>query len=324
MPQLQVVPDREPESLPFPRGGGVLIVGGGGHIVSRTWFVTGAARGIGAEVVKAALGAGDNVVATGRDPKNMEQAFGGGRDRLLPLELDVTREEQAPAAVEAALRQFGRIDVLVNNAGYGHLGVFEESTDDEVRKQFATNVFGLMAVTRALLPVMRKQRGGRILNISSVAGLKGGFGAALYCASKFAVEGFTQSLAPEVAPFGIQVTAVSPGYIRTDFLDPTSVRYSDAAIADYAKAVADMRAFYQNRSHNQAGDPARLAAVIVHLASIEDPPVSFVAGSDAVAMAMDVFKKGEARVEAWRNLSLSTDGDWTRSAGAGANVPTIH
>jgi NAD(P)-dependent dehydrogenase (short-subunit alcohol dehydrogenase family) len=270
-------------------------------------------------------GAGDEVVATGRDAKKMEQAFGAGRDRLLTLELDVTREEQAPAAVEAALRQFRKIDVLVNNAGYGHLGVFEESSDEEVRKQFATNVFGLMTVTRAVLPVMRKQRSGRILNVSSVAGLRGGFGAALYCSSKFAVEGFTQSLAPEVAPFGVHVTAVSPGYIRTDFLDPTSVRYSDAAIADYAKAVADMRAFYQNRSHNQAGDPAKLAALILHLARIEDPPVSVVAGSDAVAMAMEVFEKGEARVQAWRDLSVSTDGDWTRSAGAAAPAtPTIH
>jgi NAD(P)-dependent dehydrogenase (short-subunit alcohol dehydrogenase family) len=275
--------------------------------------------------VKAALGAGDKVVATGRDPKKMEQAFGAGRDRLLALELDVTREEQAPPAVEAALRQFGGIDVLVNNAGYGHLGVFEESTDDEVRRQFATNVFGMMTVTRAVLPVMRRQRGGRIINISSVAGLRGGFGAALYCSSKFAVEGFTQSLAAEVAPFGVHVTAVSPGYIRTDFLDPTSVRYTDGVIPDYAAAVANMRAFYQNRSHNQAGDPTKLAAVIVHLASIEDPPVSFVAGSDAVALATEIFKKGQARVEAWRDLSVSTDGDWTPSAGVGAaGPPTIH
>jgi NAD(P)-dependent dehydrogenase (short-subunit alcohol dehydrogenase family) len=274
--------------------------------------------------VKAALGAGDKVVATGRDPKKMEQAFGAGRDRLLALELDVTREEQAPAAVEAALRQFGSIDVLVNNAGYGHLGVFEESTDDEIRKQFATNVFGLMTVTRVVLPVMRKQRGGRILNISSIAGLRGGFGASLYCASKFAVEGFSQSLAAEVAPFGVHVTAVSPGYVRTDFLDPTSVRYADGAIADYAKAVADMRAFYQNRSHQQVGDPARLAAVIVRLASIQDPPVSFVAGSDAVAVVMDVFKQGQAQVEAWRDLSVSTDGDWTSSGAGAADTPTIH
>jgi NAD(P)-dependent dehydrogenase (short-subunit alcohol dehydrogenase family) len=291
--------------------------------VSRTWFVTGAARGIGAEVVKAALGAGDAVVATGRDAKAIAQAFGAAGDRLLPLALDVTRAEQAPAAVEAALQRFGRIDVLVNNAGYGHLGVFEESTDDEVRRQFATNVFGLMTVTRAVLPVMRKQRGGHIINISSVAGLRGGFGAGLYCSSKFAVEGFTQSLAPEVAPFGVHVTAVSPGYIRTDFLDATSVRFSDGAIADYAKAVADMRTFYENRSHNQAGDPAKLAAVIVRLVGMEDPPVSLVAGSDAVAMVKDILQKGEARLDAWRDLSASTDGDWSASAGAGA-APTVH
>ena len=289
--------------------------------MNKTWFVTGAARGIGAEIVKAALNAGDKVVATGRDPKKIEQAFGAGRDRLLPLALDVTREEQAPAAVEAAIRHFGGIDVLVNNAGYGHLGVFEESTDDEIRRQFATNVFGLMAVTRAVLPGMRKQRGGRIFNISSIAGLKGGFGASLYCASKFAVEGFSQSIAEEVAPFGVHVTAISPGFIRTDFLDPNSVRYSDGGIADYAKAVADMRAFYDNRSHNQAGDPGKLAAVIVRLASVANPPVSFVAGSDAVAWATDTIKQREAQLDAWRDLSTSTDGDWTLSAGEGAADP---
>jgi NAD(P)-dependent dehydrogenase (short-subunit alcohol dehydrogenase family) len=293
--------------------------------VNNTWFVTGAARGIGAEIVKAALAAGDKVAATGRDPKKIEQAFGAGRDRLLPLALDVTREEQAPAAVAAAIRHFGRIDVLVNNAGYGHLGVFEESTDEEIRRQFATNVFGLMAVTRAVLPGMRKQRGGRIFNISSIAGLKGGFGAALYCASKFAVEGFSQSIAEEVAPFGVHVTAISPGYIRTDFLDPSSVRYSGGGIADYAKAVADMHAFYANRSHNQAGDPAKLAAVIVRLASAADPPVSFVAGSDAVARASDALTQRQAQLEAWRDVSVSTDGAWTRSAGAeAADAPTRH
>jgi NAD(P)-dependent dehydrogenase (short-subunit alcohol dehydrogenase family) len=291
--------------------------------VSKTWFVTGAARGIGAEIVKAALGAGDKVAATGRDPGKMEQAFGAGREQLLPLELDVTRAEQATTAAEAALRHFGRIDVLVNNAGYGHLGVFEESTDDEVRKQFATNVFGMMMVTRAVLPGMRQQRSGRIINISSVAGLRGGFGAALYCSSKFAVEGFSQSLAAEVAPFGVHVTVVSPGYFRTDFLDPSSVRYTDGGIPDYAKAVADMRSFYGARSHNQAGDPSKLAAVIVHLAGIEDPPVSFVAGSDGVALATELLERGEARVEAWRELSVSTDGEWARSAGAGA-APTVH
>jgi NAD(P)-dependent dehydrogenase (short-subunit alcohol dehydrogenase family) len=283
--------------------------------VSRTWFVTGAARGIGAEVVEAALAQGDRVVATGRDPRKVQQAFDTGGDRLLPLELDVTRPDQAPGAVEAALQRFGGIDVLVNNAGYGHLGVFEESTDQDAHRQFATNVFGVMTVTRAVLPVMRKQRSGRIINISSIAGIRGGFGASLYCASKFAVEGFTQSLAPEVAPFGVRVTAVSPGYVRTDFLDASSVRYARGAIADYAEAVANLRTFYERRSHNQAGDPAKLADMIVHLSSIEDPPVSLVAGSDAVAVALEVFKKGQAGVEAWRELSVSIDGEWTLGDG---------
>ncbi len=193
------------------------------------------------------------------------------------------------------------------------------------RRQFATNVFGLMAVTRAVLPGMRKQRDGRIFNISSIAGLKGGFGAALYCASKFAVEGFSQSIAEEVAPFGVHVTVISPGFIRTDFLDPSSVRYSDGRIADYAKALADMHAFYENRSHNQAGDPAKLAAVIVNLASVADPPVSFVAGSDAVARATDAIKQREAQLDAWRDISISTDGDWTVGAGEGvADASTSH
>ena len=275
--------------------------------MSKTWFVTGAARGIGAEIVKAALGAGDKVAATGRDPGKMEQAFGAGREQLLPLELDVTRAEQATTAAEAALRHFGRIDVLVNNAGYGHLGVFEESTDDEVRKQFATNVFGMMMVTRAVLPGMRQQRSGRIINISSVAGLRGGFGAALYCSSKFAVEGFSQSLAAEVAPFGVHVTVVSPGYFRTDFLDASSIVEARTHIADYDGTAGETRKLAKARNHQQQGDPKRLAQAMLELVRSGSPPMRLPMGTDAVSgiEAKNAFVGRE--LETWRKLSVSTD-----------------
>lgn len=277
----------------------------------RTWFVTGAARGIGAEIVKAALAAGDRVAATGRTTRNIEQAFRGESDRLLVLPLDVTKEDQIRAAVDAAVKKFGSIDVLVNNAGYGQLGVFEETTPEQVRAQFDTNVFGLMAVTRAVIPIMRRQRRGRIFNISSVAGLRGIFGASTYNASKFAVEGFSQAIAQELSPFGVYLTAISPGYIRTDFLDQSSIRYSEGqSISDYAKPVAEFRSFMENRSHQQAGDPAKLAAVIVHLSQVENPPVSFVAGSDAVEMATNAIKARQEQIDEWRELSVRTDGNW--------------
>jgi NAD(P)-dependent dehydrogenase (short-subunit alcohol dehydrogenase family) len=295
----------------------------GANIMTKTWFVTGAARGIGAAIVQAALNAGDRVVATVRDPRKIRHAFSAGPDRLLVLALDVTQETQVPATVEAAIKQFGRIDVLVNNAGYGQLGVFEESRPDEVHRQFSTNVFGLMAVTRSVLPGMRKQRSGRIFNLLSVSGLKGVFGASLYCASKFAVEGFSQSIAEELAPFGVYVTVISPGFVRTDFLDPSSVKYSDAGISDYAKAMTDFRSFHDNRNHNQAGDPAKLAAVILHLAQVEKPPVSFVAGSDAVEWTMNAIKTQQAQLDAWRELSVSTDRAWDVKAQAGKVGNTV-
>ena len=277
--------------------------------MSKVWFITGATRGIGAEIAKAALAAGNQVVATGRKPQAATQALGTSED-LLPVALDVTREEQVKAAVQAAIERFGRIDVLVNNAGFGHLGVFEESTREEIRAQFETNVFGLMAVTQAVVPGMRERRSGRIFNISSVSGLKGVFGASIYCASKFAVEGFSQSIADELAPFGVFVTSVSPGFFRTDFLDPSSVKYSGKGISDYAQRLEEFRAFHDERSHTQAGDPAKLAKVVLHLAEVEKPPVSFVAGSDAVEWAQNSMKAFQAQIDEWSELSVSTDGDW--------------
>ncbi len=201
--------------------------------MSKTWFVTGAARGIGAAIVKAALAAGQNVVATGRDPAKVAAAFAPPPDKLFVAALDVAVAGQAESAVAATIARFGGIDVLVNNAGYGQLGAFEQQGPADAERQFATNVFGVFNVTRAILPIMRKQRGGRIFNITPIGGLRGGPGASLYAASKFAVEGFSESLALEIAEFGIALTLVEPGFFRTDFLDPSSIRYGDNRIVDY-------------------------------------------------------------------------------------------
>lgn len=276
--------------------------------MSKIWFVTGATRGIGAEIVNAALAAGDRVVATGRDPAGIAASHPQGGERLLPLPLDVTDKAAIASAVEAAVKQFGRIDVLVNNAGYGHLGLFEETEDGDAERQFATNVFGLFNVTRAVLPVMRKQQTGHIFNLSSIAGLRGGLGGSLYCASKFAVEGFSESLAQEVEPFGIHVTVVEPGFFRTDFLDETSVRFGSSPIADYAEVSAQIRSGYRDRNHQQAGDPAKLATVIVELASREKPLFRYAAGTDSAGILAAKIERLQSELEATRPLSPTTDG----------------
>jgi NAD(P)-dependent dehydrogenase (short-subunit alcohol dehydrogenase family) len=275
---------------------------------NKTWFVTGAARGIGAEIVKAALAAGQNVVATGRDPAKIAQAFDASPDKLLVTTLDVAISGQAETAAAAAIARFGSIDVLVNNAGYGQLGAFEQQQAADAERQFATNVFGVFNVTRAVLPIMRKQRGGHIFNVTSIGGLRGGPGASLYAASKFAVEGFSESLALEIAEFGIALTLVEPGFFRTDFLDPSSIRYGDNKIADYDAFTKGLRDNYDARSHQQAGDPAKLAAVLVDLAAREKPPLRFVAGSDAVAMFEAKIASVSAELAQWRALSVTTDG----------------
>jgi NAD(P)-dependent dehydrogenase (short-subunit alcohol dehydrogenase family) len=274
----------------------------------KTWFITGATRGLGAAIAKAALDAGDRIVVTGRRREAVVAAFGEDSDRVLNLPLDVTRSDQISAAVEAAVARFGGIDVLVNNAGYGHLGLFEESAPDDARVQFETNVFGLFEVTRAVLPVMRLQRSGRVFNISSIGGLVGGDGGSVYCASKFAVEGFSESVAAEVKPFGIHLTIVEPGFFRTDFLDDSSVRYGGVPIADYAESSTAIRAFYDARSHNQAGDPERLGQALVALSQAETPPVRFAVGTDAIGMTERKIAGLQAELDAWRDLSASTDG----------------
>lgn len=276
----------------------------------QVWFITGANRGIGAHIARAALAAGHQVVATGRNLDQLRAAWpdaAAHADKLALVALDVTDPAQAAAAVQAAVERFGRIDVLVNNAGYGSLGNFEEVSADDVQRQFATNVFGLMHVLRATLPVMRRQRAGRVLNISSIGGALGFEGSSIYCASKFAVEGLSASVALEVARFGIHVTAVEPGFFRTDFLDASSVHYGGTPVADYAD-IASAAASYGQYNHAQPGDPAKLGAVLVELARMPNPPAQFVAGSDAVAMLTGALQARLESVRAHAALSTSTDG----------------
>ncbi len=274
---------------------------------NKVWLITGASRGLGAAIARAALEAGHSVVAAARNPDTLAEALGGPNERLLPVALDVTHPEDAQAAVSAAMARFGRIDVLVNNAGYGQLGAFEEVSAEDITRQFETNVFGLMHVTRAVLPVLRSQRSGHIFNLSSIGGKRGGDRYSIYAASKFAVEGFSESLSAELAPFGIRVTVVEPGFFRTDFLETSSVRYGSHRVDDYADASAASQAFYEDRSGQQAGDPAKLALALLTLAADPNPPTRFAVGSDAFAVVMQKDADEVAEAERWRALTISTD-----------------
>ena len=274
--------------------------------MQQTWFVTGASRGFGVEIVKAALRAGHRVVATGRSRARVGEQVGAGQ-QLLVIEHDVTNDVQTHAAVTSAIAKFGTIDVLVNNAGFGHLGFFEETSDREVENQFATNVFGLMKVTRAILPIMRAARRGCIFNISSLAGIRGNEFASLYCASKFAVSGFTEALAQEVAPFGITVTSVEPGPFRTEFLSAQSLRVGSANIGDYDTRRDKVRAGFEKRNGRQPGDPVKLAEALVHLAGEPKPPLRFAAGSFAYNTAQAKLVEQRSEYERWRALAESLD-----------------
>jgi len=273
----------------------------------KTWLITGATRGLGAEIAKAALGAGDRVIAAGRRREAVVKALGPDRDQLLSVVLDVTLPDQSGSAVNAGLSRFGSIDVLVNNAGYGHLGFFEETSSEEVQAQFATNLFGAFSVTRAVLPVMRRARKGHIFNISSIAGIRGVEFGSLYCASKFALEGFSEALSSEVAPFGIAVTIVEPGPFRTDFLAPESLRVAAHPVADYGERRARLQSTFEERNGRQAGDPAKLASALVSLAGEAKPPLRFAAGAFAVETADTKLAGMRAEIERWRQLSIDTD-----------------
>ncbi|MCY1073168.1 oxidoreductase [Archangium lansingense] len=272
----------------------------------RVWFITGASRGFGALIAAEALAAGDAVVATAREPKSIVAKF-GEHPRLLAVRLDVTQEEQARAAAEEAIKRFGRIDILVNNAGYGLLGAVEEASAKDVERVFSTNVFGLLTVTRAVLPHMRSQRSGRVINISSLGGYGAYPGWGVYCATKFAVEGLTEALAAELAPLGIHATVVEPGFFRTDFLDGQSLSVAEP-IADYASTAGATRTRAAELNHAQPGDPARLAKAILALADTHRPPLRLPLGSDTLARIEAKHRSVDAEVAAWRELALSTDG----------------
>jgi NAD(P)-dependent dehydrogenase (short-subunit alcohol dehydrogenase family) len=270
----------------------------------KVWFITGASRGMGLDFVKAAVAAGDSVVATGRDPAAVERAAGGS-ENVLVVKLDITSLPDARAAVMAAVQRFGRIDVLVNNAANFHAGYFEELTPEEMSSQLATSLIGPMNVTRAVLPVMRKQRSGHVITISSSAGFVGfEFGTA-YAASKFGLEGWMESLQPEVAPFGINTTVINPGFFRTELLTPESTKFATAGIDDYAERREPMEAFWKSQNGRQSGDPAKLAHALLKIASEKNPPRRFIAGADAIESAEQKAAAFKSEIEAYRDLSTS-------------------
>ena len=272
----------------------------------RVWFITGASRGIGARIAEAALAQGDAVVVAARDAASIDKHF-GKLDALLPVALDVTNEAQAAAAVQAALARFGRIDVLVNNAGYGLLGAVEEATADEVRRLYETNVFGLLNVTRAVLPTLRERRAGHVINISSVGGYQSGPGFGVYCSTKFAVEGLTEALHGELAPLGIHATVVEPGYFRTEFLDSTSLSVSPRILGDYAATAGAVREAATRINLNQPGDPVRLAQAVMQLAASPTPPLRLPLGTDTLQVISEKNAFVERETAQWRAVAASTD-----------------
>ena len=270
----------------------------------KVWFITGTSRGMGVDFAKAALAAGHAVVATGRNTEAVSKAVGQA-ENLLVVKLDVTSRADAEAAVKTAVEHLGRIDVLVNNAGNFYGGYFEELTPEQIEQQLATGLIGPMNVTRAVLPVMRKQRSGHILSISSGAGLLGFEFNSAYCAAKFGLEGWTEALQSEVVPFGIHTTIVNPGFFRTELLTQESTTYAEPSIKDYAERHAARREWYEAQNRQQSGDPAKLAQALVMIAGQQPPPRRFIAGADAVSVAEQKVQDLQQQINTYRDLSTS-------------------
>lgn len=274
-------------------------------MTQKTWFITGASRGIGAEIAKAVLAAGDQLIATARKKTDLHQFE--SNSNVLTLSLDVTDEAQAQVAVAAGLERFGRIDVLVNNAGFGLLGGIEECSAAEVEQVYRTNVFGLLNVTRAVLPFMRQQRSGHIINISSIGGYQSIPGWGIYCSTKFAVEGITEALRDELAPLGIHATVVEPGYFRTNFLDGSSLQRTARHIPDYVETVGKTRQIAAERNYQQLGNPTRLAQAMLQLVNADVPPLRLPLGTDTLQVIVEKNAYVEQEMAQWYALAESTD-----------------
>jgi NAD(P)-dependent dehydrogenase (short-subunit alcohol dehydrogenase family) len=274
----------------------------------KVWFVTGAGRGMGVDITRAALAAGHAVVASGRNPEKVAEVVGAADD-LLAVKLDITDPADAEAAVRTAIDRFGRIDVLVNNAGNFYAGFFEEITPEHFRAQIETNLFGPLNVTRAVLPVMRGQRSGLVVTMSSTAGISGQEFVSAYAASKFGLEGWLESLAPEVAPFGIRTMLVEPGFFRTDLLEDASTTWPEPLIDDYAERTRQTVVAWRGINGKQGGDPAKLATALVQLAGQDEPPLRWAAGADAVETVEQKGKALLAQADAHRKLSSSLSHD---------------
>jgi NAD(P)-dependent dehydrogenase (short-subunit alcohol dehydrogenase family) len=270
------------------------------------WLITGCSTGFGLELAKHVIARGDRLVATARDKARLASLVAGQESTTLALDLDVTRDDQIKACVQAASERFGQIDILVNNAGYGYMSAVEEGEEEQIRRLFDANVFGLFALTRAVLPVMRRQRRGHVINISSVAGLVGFPGSGYYAASKHAVEGWSDSLAAEAGPLGIQVTCIEPGPARTDWAGRSMIQTPNR-IADYADTAGSRLAALKEQSGKQAGDPVRIADAITGIALMEHAPRHFVLGAIGIDAVTKKLQTRLAEIEAWREPGLATD-----------------
>jgi NAD(P)-dependent dehydrogenase (short-subunit alcohol dehydrogenase family) len=276
--------------------------------MSKVWFITGSSRGLGRSFTEAVLASGDKVAATARNPEDLNDLLEKYPEQVYPLQLDVTSKDQIVAAVERTIEKFGRIDVLVNNAGFGIIGATEAYTDEQVRSQLETNLYAPIAITRAVLPYMRKQRSGRILQISSIGGRVGNAGLTIYQAAKFGLGGFSEALAKEVAPLGIKVTCVEPGGFRTDWV-ATSSMYDVPDIDGYETTVGVRKELFTGGKFTPMGDPDKAGKAMVELANNPEPPVHLVFGSEAVAMIKQANTLRSEEMEKWLPVSFSTNAD---------------
>lgn len=276
---------------------------------NQVWFITGANKGLGAAIAKEALSKGYNVVAAARNIDEMEKVLGTATN-LLSVKLDITNDDQVSSAVNEAINRFGRIDVLVNNAGYGLMGYFEEMSEQLIRQQIETNLFGTMKLTRAVLPIMRKQASGWIFVVSSTSGVKAVEGGSVYSASKFSLEGWTEGLSIELKPFGINCMVIEPGAFRTDFFNAqTSFAVSDIEIDAYQKQREAMYNNLLSRHEKQPGNPAKLAEVLMTAMNASKPPLRLLAGKYAVASIDQYLLERRSELDIWREVSASTDFD---------------